>query len=86
MPDYSNLTILQINDTHGYFELHNEIFWSGRRALYRKAGGYARIATLCNEVREEKNGKVVFLDNGDTIHGTFPAVKSKGHSLVPIFY
>ena len=79
-----NFTILQINDTHGYFELHNELYWIGDRAVYRNAGGYARIANLFKEVRNEKHGKVIALDNGDTIHGTFPAVNSKGQALVPI--
>ena len=79
-----NFTILQINDTHGYFELHNELYWIGDRAVYRNAGGYARIANLFEEVRNEKHGKVIALDNGDTIHGTFPAVNSKGQALVPI--
>jgi len=79
-----NLTILQINDTHSYFELHNELYWVGDKAVYKKSGGYARIATLFREVRNEKNAKVIALDNGDTIHGTFPAVNSKGEALVPI--
>jgi len=79
-----DLTILQINDTHGYFELHNELFWCGDKAVYKKAGGYARIATLFKQIKNEKNGKMIVLDNGDTIHGTFPAVNSKGAALVPI--
>ena len=79
-----NLTILQINDTHSYLELHNELFWVGNKAVYKKSGGYARIATLFREIRNEKNGKVIALDNGDTIHGTFLAVNSNGEALVPI--
>jgi len=79
-----NLTILQINDTHSYFELHNELYWVGHRASHKKSGGYARISTLFKEIRNEKNGKVITLDNGDTIHGTFPAVNSKGEALIPI--
>jgi sulfur-oxidizing protein SoxB len=79
-----DLTILQINDTHGYFELHNELYWAGDKAVYKKAGGYARIATLFKQIKLEKGQKVIVLDNGDTIHGTFPAVNSKGEALVPI--
>jgi 2',3'-cyclic-nucleotide 2'-phosphodiesterase (5'-nucleotidase family) len=84
MSNNGNITILQVNDTHSYFELHNELFWSGKRDFYKKAGGYARIATIFKEVKGKKNGKVICLDNGDTIHGTFPAVKSKGHAVVKI--
>ncbi len=84
MSNNTNLTILQINDTHAYFELHNELFWAGKKELYQKAGGYARIATIFRAVKEEKHGEVICLDNGDTIHGTFAAVNSKGQSLVSI--
>ena len=43
------LTILQINDSHAYLELHP--------------------------------GGVLALDNGDTFHGTYSAVASKGEAL-----
>jgi 2',3'-cyclic-nucleotide 2'-phosphodiesterase (5'-nucleotidase family) len=79
-----DLSILQINDSHAYFELHNELFWIGDKAVYEKVGGYARIATLFQNIREEKRGKVIVLDNGDTIHGTFAAVNSQGKALIPI--
>ncbi|MFW6271008.1 MAG: metallophosphoesterase, partial [Bacillota bacterium] len=73
-----NLTLLQINDTHAYMESHQELFWNGKQAEYKEVGGYARIATLIKEVKAEMNNQVLVLDNGDTIHGTFAAVNSKG--------
>jgi len=82
MPKSMDLTILQINDTHGYFELHNELFWAGDKPVYKKSGGYARIATIFKQIKNEKNGKVIILDNGDTLHSTFPAVKSKGKATL----
>lgn len=84
MTSNTEITILQINDTHGYFELHKELYWAGKKEKYHMAGGYARIANIFRDIKEEKHEKVVCLDNGDTIHGTFPAVNSRGHSLVPI--
>ena len=78
------LTLLQINDSHGYLDLHLEWFAGPHGAVYRNAGGYARIATLSKRIREEANGQVLFLDNGDTFHGTYPVVQSRGESLVPI--
>ena len=77
------LTILQMNDSHGYLELHSELYWAGDKAVYRNAGGYARIATLFQKLRREHSA-VIALDNGDTIHGTFLAVKSKGDAVVPV--
>ena len=79
-----NLTLLQINDTHAYLESHQELFWKGKEALYKEVGGYARIATLIKHIKAEKNNQVLVLDNGDTIHGTFAAVNSKGKAMLPV--
>lgn len=49
-----NLTVIQINDTHGYLEPHPELVWT--------------------EVG----------DNGDTFHGTYPAVKSRGEAPISL--
>ena len=76
------VTILQMNDTHGYLEPHPELFWESGGAAYRTAGGYARIGALFKRIREERGGAVVTLDNGDTLHGTFPAVHSLGEALI----
>lgn len=76
------LTIVQINDTHSYLEMHNEIFYEGKQPVFRNAGGYARIQTKLNEMREE--GPIIVLDNGDTIHGTYEAMAAKGWNMVPI--
>lgn len=77
------LTIIQMNDSHGYLDLHQELFWKGDHAIYRPAGGYARIATIFNEIKEQSKNNLI-LDCGDTIHGTYPIVKSKGMDLIPI--
>ena len=77
-----SITLLQINDTHGYLEPHPELFWAGAQAEYRTAGGYARLLTIFERVRQERNGAVIALDNGDTFHGTFDAVESRGEALI----
>jgi|SRR5680860_14653 len=77
------LTIIQINDVHGYLDLHQEVFWQVRDAVFRKTGGYARLATLVNQIRAE-NSDILFCDNGDTLHGTYPVVQTKGEILVPL--
>lgn len=78
------LSIVQMNDTHAYFDLHQEMFWQGDHAVYRPAGGYARIATIVNQIRMQSHGSVLFCDNGDTIHGTHPALDTQGKAMVPI--
>ena len=79
-----NITLLQVNDVHGYLEPHPEMVWRGREATFPRLGGYARLATLLHRLRADRNGAVVALDNGDTFHGTYPVVQSKGQVLVPI--
>lgn len=84
MATSKTLTIMQMNDSHAYLELHPELFWSGDHAEYRKAGGYARIAAVLNQVRQDNPGRVLAFDGGDTIHGTYVAVKTQGEALIPI--
>ncbi|MCL4294837.1 MAG: 5'-nucleotidase C-terminal domain-containing protein [Anaerolineae bacterium] len=80
----SFLTVVQMNDSHAYLELHPELFWAGRQAEYRQVGGYARIATLLKQIRQEQSGQVLALDGGDTLHGTYTAVQTQGEALLPI--
>src|SRR5665811_1323277 len=78
------LTIIQMNDTHAYFDLHQEIFWQGNHAIYRQAGGYARIATIVKQIRNESQENCLFCDCGDTLHGTYPALDTQGKAMIPI--
>ena len=39
MSEQKTITLLQINDTHGYLEPHPELFWHGDEAEYRTSGG-----------------------------------------------
>ncbi|OPG15110.1 bifunctional metallophosphatase/5'-nucleotidase [Ferroacidibacillus organovorans] len=85
MSETTRLTILQLNDIHAYIDLHKEMFLEDSGiAHYRNVGGYARIATLIQAARAQNPDGVLVLDNGDTFHGTYPAVASKGEALVPI--
>ena len=78
------LTLIQINDTHGYLELHPELIWTAEGPSYPLMGGYARIASLLKNWRHANPDGVLVLDNGDTFHGTYPAVSSRGEALVPL--
>lgn len=84
MRDMKCLTIMQMNDVHGYVDLHPEMFVEDGGENYRNAGGYARIATLLNEEREKNPQGVLTLDNGDTFHGTYPAVSTQGEAIIPL--
>ncbi len=78
------LALVQINDSHAYLEPHLEWFPGPRGAVYRQAGGYARIAAMLEQIRRQTHDRLLFLDNGDTFHGTYPVVQARGESLVPI--
>jgi len=80
----NSLSIVQMNDTYAYVDLHPELFWQGGRAVYRPAGGYARIAALVGQLRADSRGQLLFCDGGDALHGTYPAVSTEGAALVPI--
>jgi len=80
----TRFTVVQMNDTHAYLDIHQEIFWQGDHEVYRPVGGFARIASLIRQIRTENDGRVLFCDCGDTLHGTYPALKTQGEVLVPI--
>ena len=80
----ASLTVVQLNDSHAYFDLHQEMFWQGGQAVYRPAGGYARISALVKQMRAVNQGRVLFCDCGDTLHGTHPALNTQGQALIPI--
>ena len=83
MSEKKEITILQINDTHGYLEEHWDHFWDGAYAKYIRTGGFDGIKSYVDQVRTEKDGNLLFFDGGDTFHGTYPVVKSQGQVLVP---
>ncbi|MDP3387077.1 MAG: bifunctional metallophosphatase/5'-nucleotidase [Eubacteriales bacterium] len=80
----TSLNIIQLNDSHSYFELHQELFWQGGQAVYRPTGGYARIATIVKNIRSENTKGFLFCDCGDTLHGTYPALHSQGEAMIPV--
>lgn len=83
MKEKRDLTIIQMNDTHGYLEEHWEHFFYGDHSKYIRAGGYPRISSYIKKVRQEKNNNVLVLDGGDTFHGTYPVIDTKGFIMAP---
>ena len=66
MSNSKKLTIVQMNDNHAYFDIHQQMFREGGHAAYRQAGGYARIATLVKQIRTENQVSCLFYDCGQT--------------------
>lgn len=44
----ADISIVQVNDTHGYLKPHPELFWEGGSVRYETLGGYHHIAGILN--------------------------------------
>ena len=53
-------------------------------ARYGRMGGYAHLATLVKRVRDERPGKTLLLDGGDTLQGSATALWTRGEDMVRV--
>jgi S-sulfosulfanyl-L-cysteine sulfohydrolase len=51
-------------------------------ARYGRLGGYAHLATLVRRIREERPGRTLLLDGGDTLQGSATALWSRGEDML----
>ena len=51
---------------------------------YGRVGGMDRLATLISAIRAERGDKVLFLDGGDTLHGSFTTLQTGGGDMVKV--
>ncbi len=77
------VSIVFFNDVHGYMEEHPELFYEGSREFTKAVGGYSRLYTFIRSIQRKNKNTLVF-DGGDTFHGTYPVVETKGEILVPL--
>ncbi|NLN96866.1 MAG: bifunctional metallophosphatase/5'-nucleotidase [Eubacteriaceae bacterium] len=75
--------IVQMNDTHANLLPHDDVRYTGAGFQIETMGGYPRIMTKINEYREKHGDNLLVFDNGDTLHGTYEAVISKGEVMIP---
>jgi 2',3'-cyclic-nucleotide 2'-phosphodiesterase (5'-nucleotidase family) len=77
------VNILQTTDVHCQIHPHDELFWENGKAVYRKTGGYAHLASYLK--KERKNNPFSFLiDTGDMFQGSELSYKTTGKAMVPI--
>ncbi len=79
----TTVSILQTTDVHCQIHPHDELFWENDKAVFRKAGGYAYMATMLDELRK-KNSNTFLIDTGDMFQGSELSVKTTGKAFVPI--
>ena len=77
------ISILQTTDVHCQIHPHDELFWENNKAVFRKTGGYAHLATYLQKERK-KNPHTFLIDTGDMFQGSELAVKTTGKAMVPI--
>lgn len=76
------ISILQTTDVHCQVHAHDEMFWENNKAVFRKTGGYAQLATYLKDFRK-KNPNTFLIDTGDMFQGSELSVKTTGKALVP---
>lgn len=79
----STISILQTTDVHCQIHSHDELFWENNKAVFRKTGGYAYLATMLNDLKR-KNPNTFLIDTGDMFQGSELSVKTTGKAFVPI--
>jgi len=77
------VSILQTTDVHCQVYAHDELFWENEKAVFRKTGGYAHLATYLKEQRK-KTANSFLIDTGDMFQGSELSVKTTGKAMVPI--
>jgi sulfur-oxidizing protein SoxB len=77
------VSILQTTDVHCQVHPHDELFWENEKAVFRKTGGYAHLASYLKSFRQ-KNKNTFVVDTGDMFQGSELSVETTGKALVPI--
>jgi 2',3'-cyclic-nucleotide 2'-phosphodiesterase (5'-nucleotidase family) len=77
------ISILQTTDVHCQIHPHDELFWENGKAVFRKTGGYAQLATYLKK-RRKINSNTFLVDTGDMFQGSELSVKTTGKAMVPL--
>ena len=83
-PASGQITILQTTDVHCQLHAHDELFWEKDELVFRKAGGYAHMATALDRMKQSNPENTITLDTGDMFQGSMLSVKTTGQAFVPL--
>ncbi|MFN4144812.1 MAG: bifunctional metallophosphatase/5'-nucleotidase [Runella sp.] len=83
-PKSGTITFLQTTDVHCQLHAHDELFWENNQLTFRKAGGYAHLATALETLRRQNPANTITVDTGDMFQGSMLSVKTEGAAFVPI--
>ena len=77
------ISILQTTDVHCQVHPHDEFFLENDQSVFRKAGGYAHLATYLQK-EKKRNPDTFIIDTGDMFQGSELSVKTSGKAMVPV--
>lgn len=77
------ISILQTTDVHCQVHSHDEFFLENDQSVFRKAGGYAHLATYLKK-EKKRNPDTFIIDTGDMFQGSELSVKTSGKAMVPV--
>lgn len=77
------ISIMQTTDVHCQVHPHDELFWENNQSVFRKAGGYAHLASFLKKERKQ-NPNTFIIDTGDMFQGSELSVKTTGKAMVPV--
>lgn len=83
-PKNGIITFLQTTDVHCQLHAHDELFWENNQLTFRKAGGYAHLATALDKLKAENPANTLVMDTGDMFQGSMLSVKTSGKAFVPL--
>lgn len=78
------ITLLQTTDVHCQLHAHDELFWENNQLAFRKAGGYAHLATAIDQLRKQNPDNTFVMDTGDMFQGSMLSVKTSGQAFVSL--
>lgn len=84
LPGTGTVTLLQTTDVHCQLHAHDELFWENNGLTFRKAGGYAHLATAIDSIRRKNPANTVLIDTGDMFQGSMLSVKTEGKAFLPL--
>lgn len=84
LPQNGTITLLQTTDVHCQLHAHDELFWENNQLAFRKAGGYAHLATAIDQLRKQNPDNTFVMDTGDMFQGSMLSVKTSGQAFVPL--
>ena len=83
-PSSGTISLLQTTDVHCQLNAHDELFWENDQLTFRKAGGYAHLATAIDGIRLKNPANTILIDTGDMFQDSMLSVKTKGEAFVPL--